>query len=287
MEQSENNPAAASARIPRCFDRTARLLGPLGMARLAEAHVMVFGLGGVGSYAAEALARSGVGKITLVDFDDVCITNVNRQLHALPSTVGRAKSDLMAERLLLINPRGDFQAVRKFYEAAVSDEFLLQHPDFIIDCIDNITAKIHMIKTCLEMNLPIVSSMGASGKLDPTAVRVTNLEQTHTDPLARAVRKTLKDNYRLPRTEMARVLAVFSAEPVILPNPEYKTSLCGVECFCPNQDNDHHTCEQRSIIHGSAVFVTAAFGLAAASVVVRQISGADARNCAKPTDNDK
>ena len=136
------------------------------MERLDGAQVTVFGLGGVGSYAVEGLARSGVGHLTLVDFDDVCVTNINRQLHALASTVGKAKSDLMAERVKAINPAADVKAIKAFYDSESSESLLAPAPDYIVDCIDNVTAKMHLIVSCIQRGIPLVTCLGASAKVD-------------------------------------------------------------------------------------------------------------------------
>lgn len=263
---------APGGAVPRCFDRNARLFGEAGMRTLARSHVIVFGLGGVGSFAAEGLARAGVGRLTLVDFDEVCVTNVNRQIHAFPSTVGRAKCDLLAERMRAINPRGRFDPVRKFYDRESAEEFFALRPDFMIDAIDNVTAKLHLLFTCIDRALPVVTCLGASAKVDPTRVRVTTLDRTHTDPLARAVRDNLRRVYGVTTERMRRLPAVFSAEPAIFPTSDYTSSLCGVECVCPNRENDRHTCDKRSVIHGSTVMVTSAFGMAAAGAVVRTLT---------------
>ncbi len=260
-------------RTHRRFDRAARLFTEPGLARLLDARVIVFGMGGVGSFAAEALARSGVGKLTLVDFDEICITNVNRQLHALKGNVGRQKVEVMAERLRLVHPSAEITAVPRFYDAASSAELLRAPIDFVVDAIDNLTAKAHLIATCLARGLPLVSSMGAAARLDPTRVRTADLAQTHTDPLARHVRKLLRQHHEL-ELEGDRpigVTAVFSEEPPIDPSPVGYDRGQGFRCVCPNGDNGLHTCERRSRIEGSAAFVTGAFGLACASVVVRAL----------------
>src|SRR5690606_12201471 len=155
-------------RLHRRFDRTARLIGESAMERLARSHVVVFGMGGVGSYAAEALARSGVGRLTLVDHDKICVTNVNRQLHAMKGTLGKFKAEVMAERLRLINPDARIEPVNAFYEAATADEMLPESVDFVVDAIDNVKAKLHLLARCVERKIPVVSSMGAAGRLDPT-----------------------------------------------------------------------------------------------------------------------
>jgi len=259
--------------VPKKFDRNARLWGSIGVERLAKSHVMVLGMGGVGSFAVEGLARSGIGRLTLVDFDDVCITNVNRQLHALPSTVGRSKSELMAERTRVIHPSGQTEALHEFYEARTSAAILARKPDLIVDCIDNVTAKLYLLATCIFQKIPIVTCLGASGKVDPTKVAYGELRKTHDDPLAKAIRKNLWRAYRINLQRVSNLLAVFSDEKAILPDPVYKSSLCGIECVCPNSANQHHTCAERNIIYGSAVFVTSMFGMTATSLAVRFLVG--------------
>jgi tRNA A37 threonylcarbamoyladenosine dehydratase len=174
------------------FGRLELLVGEEGLARLAGASVAVFGLGGVGSYAVEALARGGVGRLTLVDFDDICLSNVNRQLHALEGTIGRPKAQVMAERCRAINPAAQIEAIQAFYCAENSAELLGRGYDFVLDCIDHITAKLHLIESCLERGLPVISSMGAANKLDPTQVKVADLAHTRTCRLARTIRRELR-----------------------------------------------------------------------------------------------
>ncbi len=260
-------------RTHRRFDRAARLFGEPGLARLMDARVLVFGMGGVGSFAAESLARSAVGKLVLVDFDEVCITNVNRQLHALKGTVGRQKVDVMAERLRLIHPAGDVRAVPEFYNAESSERLLGEPCDFVVDAIDNVTAKVHLIATCLRRGIPLVSSMGAAARLDPTRVRTADLAQTHSDPLARHVRKLLKQHHGISSSQALGVTAVFSDEPSLDPNQLTYDKGEGFRCVCPNGDNGLHSCDKRSRIEGSASFVTGTFGLTCASVVVRALLG--------------
>lgn len=259
--------------IPHRFDRTARLLGAEAVRRLAGCHVAVFGLGGVGSYAAEGLARSGVGRLTLVDFDDVCVTNINRQLHAFPQTVGQSKAALMADRVKAINPAAEARGIRAFYDKDSSATLLDPAPDVVVDCIDNITAKLHLIATCLTRHIPVVTCLGASARLDPTRVKTATLADTHMDPLARVVRKALRRKYGVPESRLEEAVAVFSDEPVTWPDPDYRGGTCGVTCVCPNQDNARHTCRKRHIIHGSAVFVTSVFGMVAAGIAVGRITG--------------
>jgi tRNA A37 threonylcarbamoyladenosine dehydratase len=258
--------------LHRRFDRIGRLVGDEAMARLFDARVVVIGLGGVGSFAAEALARSGVGHLTLVDFDLVCVTNSNRQVQALKGTVGQPKARVLAERLRLINPAAQVRAVPLFYEPRIADS-LLAGADFVVDAIDNITTKCHLLATCRSRGVPVVSSTGASGRIDPTRITVTDLALTHTDPLAAAVRKILRQKYDFPEKAPWGIPAVYTTEAPSEPCELHYDRGQGFHCVCPNGENDHHSCDDRHVIWGTAGFVTGAFGLAAASVVVRKLSG--------------
>jgi tRNA threonylcarbamoyladenosine dehydratase len=257
----------------KSFDRNARLWGAPAAGRLAASHVMVLGLGGVGSYAAEALARAGVGRLTLVDFDEVCITNVNRQLHALPSTVGQSKAHLMAERARQINPEATVEGVHLFYEAKTAADLFARGPDVIVDCIDNVTAKLHLLATCILRPLPIVTCLGASGKLETTKVQFADLRKTHEDPLAKTIRKNLWRKYQINLQRVSQLYTVFSDEIPTPPNPAYHSPLCAATCVCPNSRNQHHSCAKRNVIWGSAVFVTSVFGMTAASLATRFLLG--------------
>lgn len=264
------------------LERTTRLLGAAGVERLAQCHVAVFGLGGVGSYAVEALARTGVGKLTLVDFDRVCVTNMNRQLQALTSTVGDSKAELLSARARDINPDLVVRACEAFYDKDTSEELLTPTPDLVLDCIDNVTAKMHLVATAVRLNIPIVTALGASARLDPTRIRIIPLTDTHTDPLGRALRKHIRRKHPVDDAQLSRVVAVFSDEPVTLPRLGEKDGVvCGVNCVCPGSAaNNRHTCKQRHVIYGTAVFVTGAFGLAAASAGVRMLLGMNP--CSQP-----
>ena len=262
-------------RTHRRFDRAARLVTEPGLHALMRARVLVIGMGGVGSFAAEALARTAVGELVLVDFDDVCVTNANRQLHALRGNIGKPKVEVMAERLRLISPASTVTPVARFYEADTSEELLAGRVDYVLDAIDNLTAKAHLVATCLSRGIPIVSSMGAAARLDPTKVRVADLAATHRDPFARALRKILRREHGLAITHGTPigVSAVYSEEPPREPAPISYDEGTGFVCVCPGKDNGKHTCEHRARIDGSAAFVTGAFGLAAAGVVARAIAG--------------
>lgn len=258
--------------LHRRWDRAGRLLGESSMELLASKHVAVFGLGGVGSFSAESLARTGLGKLTLVDFDRVCGTNTNRQLHAMKGTYGKYKADLMAERCSLISPETEVTGRRAFYHKPTSDD-LLDNVDYVVDAIDNVTAKVHLLATCREAGIPVVSCMGAAGKLDPTRIEVADLSQTHSDPLARAVRKLMRDRFDVDTSEHVGVTCVFSPEPRHEPQPLSYDGTAGFVCICPTKDNNLHSCEDRNLIEGTVSFVTGTFGLVAASAVVRDLTG--------------
>ena len=192
------------------LERTALLLGDEKLQQLRNANVLVVGLGGVGAYAAEMIARAGVGRMTIADADTVSVTNINRQLIALHSTIGREKSDLMAERLRDINPDIELNVVNRFIKDDETDALLDSDKfDFIVDAIDTLSPKLALIKGALDRNIPLVSSMGAGAKTDPTKMEITDIAKTHHCPLAHMLRKRLhKIGIRSGFT------AVFSPEPV-------------------------------------------------------------------------
>ncbi len=259
-------------KLHRRFDRTGRLLGDPAMERLSQARVVVFGLGGVGSYAAEGLVRSGIGQLTLVDFDTVCVTNANRQLHATAKTVGKPKSELMAQRCKEINPDAQVTALREFYRDEMAEQLVAPGSyDYVVDAIDNVKAKLHLLHRCVTLGIPVVSSMGAAGRLDPTAIRVEDLCETHMDPFAKDIRKLLKRKYAVNTDRPTGITAVYSIEARRQPQSLRYDADDGFTCVCPN-DNDFHTCEKRNQIDGSVAFVTSVFGMNAAGVVVRRLS---------------
>jgi tRNA A37 threonylcarbamoyladenosine dehydratase len=256
----------------RRFDRTARLVGDDGLARLAGATVTVFGLGGVGSFAAEALARSGVGRLILVDYDRICVTNVNRQLHAMKGTLGKPKAEAMAERLRAINPDAVIEARGEFYNADSSARLLVPEPDVVIDAIDNVAAKMHLIATCVRERLRIVSAMGAAARLDPTAVRVADLSETRLDPFARDLRRNLRRKHGVDCNQRVGVWAVFSEEPPLPPRAlDYDDG--AFRCVCPGGDNGLNDCEHRNRVEGSVAFVPSVFGMTMASIAVKLVVG--------------
>ncbi|KZM53448.1 tRNA threonylcarbamoyladenosine dehydratase [Geobacillus stearothermophilus] len=174
------------------FSRNELAIGPEGLQTLRNATVAVLGVGGVGSFAVEALARSGVGRLVLVDRDNVDITNINRQIHALLSTIGRPKVELMKERIADINPECEVIALQMFYTEETYEQFFAYDLDFVIDASDTIVYKVHLMKQCLKRGIPIISSMGAANKMDPTRFRIVDISKTHTDPIAKVIRAKLR-----------------------------------------------------------------------------------------------
>ncbi len=232
---------------------------------MKAARVLVVGLGGVGSYAAEAIARAGIGTVGLVDFDDVCVTNLNRQLHAFRRTVGQSKAELMAERARAINPKARIIAHHAFYNRASSQEILGSGWDWVIDCIDNVTAKLDLLETVHGLGWNVVASMGAGGRMDPSRIRVTDLVHTDVDPLARTVRRALRQ-----RGIETGITAVWTEES---PNQLDQEVQEGFHCICPHGDNGLHSCEDRRLVQGTVSFLPAMFGMAAAGAVVNGVLG--------------
>lgn len=258
--------------LHRRFDRMGRLVGDETMKKLFNTHVMVIGLGGVGSWAAESLARSGVGQLTVVDFDEICITNANRQLHALQGLVGQKKANVMAERLRKINPQAKVEALPIFYNKETSFEILSRKPDYIVDAIDNLTAKTFLLNECRRQNLKVITSGGASAKMDPTRIKIADLAKTEVDPMAHNVRKILRQEYNFPREKYFGIPCVYSDEVPMEPVELKYDNGQGFKCVCPQGQNDVHSCMHRNVIYGTASFVTGSFGLAMASWVVKDIA---------------
>ncbi|MBQ9486212.1 MAG: tRNA threonylcarbamoyladenosine dehydratase [Selenomonadaceae bacterium] len=176
------------------FDRIKRLIGAENFLKLNSATVAIFGIGGVGSFTAEALARSGIGHLILIDKDNIDVTNINRQIHALNSTVGKSKVEVMRNRILDINPAAKVDAVQKFYlPDENADSFFICRYDYVVDAIDTITAKINLAAECQRRNIPLISSMGAGNKLDPTRFKIADIFKTSTDPVAKVMRRKLKE----------------------------------------------------------------------------------------------
>jgi tRNA A37 threonylcarbamoyladenosine dehydratase len=248
------------------FGGIARLYGQSGLQKLRAAHVGVVGLGGVGTWAAEALARSGVGALTLVDLDEVCVTNINRQLHALTETVGRAKVEVMAARIRAINPDCRVTAAQKFFNAQTAAELLAPKLDFVLDAIDDVTNKVLLLVRCHENRIPVVACGGAGGRRELTSVRVGDLSQASHDKLLSEVRRRLRQEHGFPTGHMTMgVSCVYSVERTIYPQPD--GTVC--EMRSTAEDGTRLNCNGGL---GSAAFVTGAFGFAAAGLVVRRIA---------------
>jgi tRNA A37 threonylcarbamoyladenosine dehydratase len=265
----------AAYETHRRFDRMARLIGEPALEVLFRSHVMVIGLGGVGSFAAESLVRSGVGQVSVVDFDKVCVTNANRQLQAVNTNIGRSKAESLAERLRLINPSACINVVQEFYSELTAEQLLNPRPAFVVDAIDNITAKCHLLATCRARAIPIVSSLGAAGRIDPTLIAVADLARSKRDPMGRVIRKILRQKYEFPHSGPYGIRAVYSTELPLEPQPVTYDGGRGFRCVCPGGGNDLHSCDKRRVIYGTASYVTGTFGLFCASEVVRQLADKD------------
>lgn len=247
------------------FGGIARIFGPESLGRLERAHVAVLGVGGVGSWTVESLARSGIGQLTLVDLDDVCISNVNRQLHALDGEFGRPKVEVLQQRVLRINPECRVHALQVFFLPSTEEEILARGFDYIVDAIDSPSKKTLLIARCREKSIPVVTTGAAAGRTDPTAVRISDLTLCSHDRLLQQVRKQLRNRYHFPRgKELFQVPCVHSTEPISYPEPEQPANepVDEVKEFRLDCDSGF----------GTASFVTGAFGLAAAAHVVRQLA---------------
>lgn len=244
------------------FSRTQLLLGDEAMNKLAASRVAVFGVGGVGGYVCEALIRSGVGAIDLVDNDKVCLTNLNRQIIATRKTVGQYKTQVMKERILDINPDAKVEVHNCFFLPENADDFEFEKYDYVVDAVDTVTAKIALVMKCKEKNVPIISSMGAGNKLDASAFRVADIYKTKVCPLAKVMRRELK------KRGVKKLKVVYSEEMPIKPLEDMSSS-CKTNCICP--PGAQHKCTQRRAIPGSVAFVPSVAGLIIAGEVVKDL----------------
>lgn len=248
------------------FGGIARLYSQEGLARLQASHVAVVGIGGVGSWAAEALARSGVGEISVFDLDDICVTNTNRQIHALAGTVGEMKVDAMAARIQAINPACVVHAVADFVTRDSLAQHLHDDLDFVIDCIDSVQSKVALINWCKRRKIPVITTGGAGGQVDPTQIQVADLNKTFNDPLAAKVRSLLRRDHQYSRNTARNwgVPCVFSSEQLRYPKP------------------DGSVCQQKTFVgegvrldcaggFGAVTMVTATFGFVAVAKVVDKL----------------
>ena len=255
------------------FQRTELLMGSARMQALAQKRVIIFGIGGVGSWCAESLIRTGIRHLTIVDSDRVCITNVNRQLHATSQTVGEVKTDALKRRLLEINPNAEITAIQKIYNKDNHHHFELEKYDYIIDAIDSLGSKIHLIRQATRTNAMFFSSMGASLKVDPTRVKVAEFWKVNGCPLGSRIRKMMRKG-DLPAKKF---MCVFSDE--VLENAGAGAS-CGTSaCLCPKSTNapgdpelaNHEWCSLKAVINGTVAHITSIFGFTLAGLVVQDI----------------
>lgn len=250
------------------FARTELLLGKEAMDRLAGSRVAIFGIGGVGGYACEALARTGVLAFDLIDDDKVCLTNLNRQIIATRKTIGRDKVDVMRERILEINPDADVRTHKSFFLPENAKDFPFGEYDYIVDAVDTVTAKIALVMEAKERGIPIISCMGAGNKLDASQFRVADIYQTKVCPLAKVMRRELK------KRGVTRLKVVYSEEPPIQPLEDASIS-CKEHCVCP--PGTARKCTQRRAIPGSVAFVPSVAGLILAGEVVKDLCGIQMR----------
>lgn len=246
------------------FSRTELLLGHEGMEKLSKARVAVFGIGGVGGYTVEALARSGVGTLDLIDDDKVCLTNINRQIIATRKTVGRYKVDVAEERVHDINPDAVVHTYKMFYTPETASQFDFTQYDYVVDAIDTVTGKIELVEQANRAGTPIISCMGAGNKLNAAAFEVSDIYKTSFCPLARVMR------YELRRRGIRKLKVVYSREQAMTLIDDMAIS-CRQDCICPPGTARKST--QRRQVPGSTAFVPAVAGLIVAGEVVKDLSG--------------
>mgnify|MGYP005812760527 CR=1 FL=1 len=249
------------------FGGIARLYGQDGALTLQQAHFCVIGIGGVGSWVAEAIARNGIGNITLIDLDDLCITNINRQIHALSNTVGLSKVEVMKERIKQINPDCTVNAIEDFVTIENLADLLPANFDYVIDAIDSVNIKTRIIAHCKRNKLPIITIGGAGGQVDPSKIAITDLSKTYQDPLLAKVKNQLRREFNFPRADLAKaskrkfkIDAVFSTEQLRYPNKDYESS--GQVCLAkPEQDDENNTSMRLDCSggFGATTHVTASF----------------------------
>ena len=243
------------------FARTQLLLGVDAMNKLKNSRVAVFGIGGVGGYSVEALARSGVGAVDLIDDDKVCLTNINRQIIADVKTIGKYKVDVARDRILSINPRCKVTTYQCFYLPQNAKDFDFSQYDYVIDAVDTVTAKINLVMQANESGVPVISSMGAGNKLDPTAFVVSDIYKTDVCPLAKVMRRELK------KRNIKKLKVVYSKEKPLVPIEDESIS-CRSHCVCP--PGAERKCTDRRAIPGSVAFVPSVVGLIIAGEVIKE-----------------
>ena len=248
------------------YSRTQLLLGAEAMEKLHHARVAVFGIGGVGGYTVEALARSGVGALDLIDDDKVCLTNLNRQIIATRSTVGQYKVDVAEQRIHDIDPNIKVTTHRCFFGPETQDDFDFTQYDYVVDAIDTVTGKLALVMKCKEAGTPIICSMGAGNKMDPTRFEVTDIYKTSVCPLAKVMRTECR------KRKIKHLKVVYSEEKPIRPLEDMAIS-CRADCVCP--PDTARKCTQRRDIPGSTPFAVAAAGMIIAGEVVKDLTAFD------------
>lgn len=246
------------------FSRTELIFGKEAMEKLANSRVAIFGIGGVGGFTAEALARSGVGTLDLIDDDRVCLTNINRQIFATHNTVGKLKIDVAKERLLEINPDMTINTYKTFYMPETADQFDFTQYDYVVDAIDTVTGKIELVMNANKCRTPIICSMGAGNKVDPTRFQVADIYSTSVCPLARVMR------YELKKRGIRKLKVVYSTEKPMTPVDDMAIS-CKQHCIYP--PGTARKCTQRNQVPGSNAFVPSVVGLIIAGEVIKDITG--------------
>lgn len=244
------------------FSRTQLMFGKENIEKLHNSHVAIFGIGGVGGYAVEALVRTGIGKITLVDDDKVCLTNLNRQLYATLSSVGKYKVDVAKERILDIYKKAEVNTFKTFYTPDTKDMFDFSQYDYVIDAIDTVVGKLSIVEECYKSNTPVISCMGAGNKVNPTMFEVDDIYNTSVCPLARVMRQELR------KRKIPKLKVVYSKEKPIKPLEDMSIS-CRTHCICPS--GTVHKCTNRRDIPSSNAFVPSVAGLIVAGEVIKDI----------------
>ena len=245
------------------FSRTQLLIGKDNMDRLKNARVAVFGIGGVGGYTVEALARSGVGTLDLIDDDKVCLTNLNRQILATRKTIGKYKVDVAKERILDINPDAIVNTYKTFFMPDTAEQFDFSQYDYVVDAIDTVTGKIQLVMQAQESGVPIISSMGAGNKMDAAAFEVADIYKTSVCPLAKVMRRELK------KRGVKKLKVVYSKEKPLTPIDDMEIS-CKNHCVCP--PGTERSCTQRRQIPGSNAFVPSVVGLIIAGEIIKDLT---------------
>ncbi|MBR1540494.1 MAG: tRNA threonylcarbamoyladenosine dehydratase [Clostridia bacterium] len=244
------------------FARTELLIGKEGIQKLHDAKVAIFGIGGVGSFAVEGLVRAGVEHFVLIDDDKVCLTNLNRQIIATRKTIGKYKVDVAKERILEINPNATVETYQEFFMPDSEVKIITEDLDYVLDCVDTVTAKIEIIMQCKKLNIPVISACGTGNKLDPSRFEITDIYKTSICPLAKVMRKELR------KREIDSLKVLYSKEEPIKID-EYSNSSCKTNCICP--PGTQRKCTVRNQVPGSISFVPSVAGLMIAGEVVKDL----------------